>query len=420
MAERRTRRKQRIEKEEATRIDAVLGAPATDHQREALSQRAGEAVRSGDNTLARALEAALRHRGRVERATHGFHTYPAGLNPDAARDLVALGSGPVLDPFCGGGTVLIEALLAGRDALGLDVSPIANLVARARTARTTEEERTTMRATARRATEVALAARTTPTVPEELVRWYEPHALTELATIRETIGKEALLRAVFSAILIKASRRESDTSSARTGEKRPPGTAGVLFHKKAREFGRMLEALAEAAPVGARARVHREDARELRERGGFGLVVTSPPYPGVYDYMTMQHLRLLWLGLDEGIDTHEEIGSRRQFRADRAAALHAWRGDNRKWMKAAARALDTGGRLIVVIGDGQVSGKRIDTYEAMEDAARAAGLVRIARATVERWDEGVNAMRPEHATLWEKPVEAPAPVGDKAEGDKAE
>ncbi len=413
MAERKTRRKQRLEEDEASRLGAILGESAPVEgggHREALSQRAGEAVRSGDPTLARALEAALRHRGRVERATHGFHTYPAGLNPDAARDLVALGSGPLLDPFCGGGTVLVEAMLAGREALGLDVSPIANLVARARTARTTEEERTTLRATARRATEAALAARTTPNVPEELVRWYEPHALTELATIHDAIGKDPLLRAVFSAILVKASRRESDTSSARTGEKRPPGTAGVLFHKKAREYARMLEALVEASPGGARARVHREDARELRERGGFGLVVTSPPYPGVYDYMTMQQLRLVWLGLDAGADPHQEIGSRRQFRADRASALVAWRNDNRKWMRAAARALDTGGRFVVVIGDGQVAGKRIDTFEAMEESARAAGLVRIARATVERWDEGVSAMRPEHAMLWEKPAEAPAPV----------
>jgi SAM-dependent methyltransferase len=411
MAERKTRRKQRVEEEEAARIGAILGTPPAEGHREALSQRAGEAVRSGDPTLAKALEAALRHRGRVERATHGFHTYPAGLQPDAAKELVALGEGPVLDPFCGGGTVLIEALLAGRDALGLDISPVANLVARARTVRTTEEERTVLRATARRATEAAVAARTLPPVNEELARWYEPHTLIELATIKDAISKEPLLRAVFSAILVKTSKRESDTSSARTGEKRPPGTAAVLFHKKAREYARMLEALATAAPATVRARVHREDARELRERGGFGLVVTSPPYPGVYDYVTMQHLRLLWLGLGEGIDTHQEIGSRRQFRADRTAALSAWRNDTRKWVRNAARALDVGGRLVVVIGDGQVAGKRIDTYEAMEDAAKMAGLTRVARATVERWDEGVNTLRPEHAMMWEKRAEAPATEG---------
>ena len=49
----------------------------------------------------------------ADRVTHGFHTYPAGLNPDAARDLLALFPGDSLhDPFCGGGTVLVETIFA--------------------------------------------------------------------------------------------------------------------------------------------------------------------------------------------------------------------------------------------------------------------------------------------------------------------
>lgn len=410
MAERRSKRRDRIEQEEAAFVASYTTAGG---KRQSISQRAGDAIRSGDPELARALEDALRHRGRVERATHGFHTYPAGLHPDAARDLVALGTGPVLDPFCGGGTVLVEALLAGRDALGCDISPVAGIVARARTARTTEADRTALRSTARKVTEhAAKQVRPPPDAPEELARWYEPHVLAELCAIRDGIGKDPLLRAVFSAVLVKASRRESDTSSAKVETKRPPGTTAVLFHKKAREYARMLEELATAAPEGVRARVHREDARELRERGGFGMVVTSPPYPGVYDYVAMQQLRHLWLGLDPA-SPKDEIGSRRGFRVDRTAALAAWRADNTRWVRAAARALEPGGRLVVVIGDGQVGGKRIDTWQAMDEAALAAGLARVARATVERWDEGVNAMRPEHAILWEKPLATePAAVSE--------
>lgn len=404
MAERRSKRKDRLEAEEA----ALLGSyDATEGgKRQAGSQRAGEAIRSGDPALARVLEGALRHRGRVERATHGFHTYPAGLHPDAARDLLTLGEGAVLDPFCGGGTVLVEALLSGRDALGCDISPVAGLVARARTARTTEAERTALRSAARRITELAAkATQLPPNVPPEIARWYEPHVLAELVAIREGVGKDPLLRAVFSAILVKASRRESDTSSAKVDTRRPPGTTAILFHKKAREYARMLEELAQVAPAGVRARVHREDARDLRENGGFGLVLTSPPYPGVYDYVAMQALRLAWLGLTSAPPS-AEIGSRRHFRVDRAAALAAWRADNLKWVRAAARALALGGRLVVVIGDGQVGGRRIDTWQAMDEAALANGLTRLARATVERWDEGVNAMRPEHAIAWEKPAGA--------------
>jgi hypothetical protein len=81
------------------------------------------------------LRLALSRGGPVERYTHPFHTYPAGMHADAARDLIALFPGDsVFDPFCGGGTVLVEARAAGRRTHGSDVSPVAVRVARARTA----------------------------------------------------------------------------------------------------------------------------------------------------------------------------------------------------------------------------------------------------------------------------------------------
>ena len=43
----------------------------------------------------------------------------------------------------------------------------------------------------------------------------------------------------------------------------------------------------------------------------------------------------------------------------------------------------------------------IDGWRFLE-TARAEGLVRVARTTVERWDEGVERMRPEHAVLYER------------------
>ncbi|MEM2991050.1 MAG: DNA methyltransferase, partial [Halobacteria archaeon] len=49
--------------------------------------------------------------------THGLHPYPARMCPQIARKLIKLYSKPkdiIFDPFCGSGTVLVEAKLAGR------------------------------------------------------------------------------------------------------------------------------------------------------------------------------------------------------------------------------------------------------------------------------------------------------------------
>ena len=389
----------------------------TSGKRSPLSQRSGDAEFDGDTAVARVLEAALRNRERVERATHGFHTWPAGLHPDAARDLLSLGTGPVLDPFCGGGTILIEAMLAGRDALGCDINPVANMVARARVAITDDAGRTALRGLCRRAADAGRLAGLQAAgrweasgggdvflpsdLPPYLFEWYEPHVIAELHALRTAIGRDPLALAVYSSILVKVSRRESDTANRVVEGKRPIGTTSILFHKRAREYARQLEALEGLVPAGARARVHREDAREIRE-SGFGMVVTSPPYPGVYDYVPLQQLRLLWLGIDASAAVRAEIGSRRTFRTDRKDAIAEWREDTRRWVRACAKALVPGGRLVVIQGDGNVGGKRIDSLGPLDEAASAAGMGRVARVTVERWDEGLENVRAEHCVAFER------------------
>jgi hypothetical protein len=59
--------------------------------------------------------------------THNFHPRKAVMNPSAVSELLALlpGRGAVLDPFLGSGTTAIEVMLAGRPAVGYDVSPLA-------------------------------------------------------------------------------------------------------------------------------------------------------------------------------------------------------------------------------------------------------------------------------------------------------
>ena len=68
--------------------------------------------------------------------THGIHTYVAAMIPQLARsliDLYAPSRGTVLDPFCGGGSILAETVCSGRCAIGRDVNELAILVSQAKT-----------------------------------------------------------------------------------------------------------------------------------------------------------------------------------------------------------------------------------------------------------------------------------------------
>jgi hypothetical protein len=70
--------------------------------------------------------------GDTQYLTHGLHPYPARMVPQiAGRLLIRLAhkNDVILDPFCGSGGVLVEARLAGLNSVGIDINPLACLLA---------------------------------------------------------------------------------------------------------------------------------------------------------------------------------------------------------------------------------------------------------------------------------------------------
>ena len=68
--------------------------------------------------------------------SHGFHKYPAKFFPELPRWAIKRYSTEgetVLDPMAGSGTVNVEALLANRRSVAIDVDPFARLLTRVKT-----------------------------------------------------------------------------------------------------------------------------------------------------------------------------------------------------------------------------------------------------------------------------------------------
>lgn len=86
--------------------------------------------------VAPSLVRAVSNRDRVSGAPHDFYRYPARFSPVFAREAIKAFTRrgeTVLDPFCGGGTTLVEAISLGRRAVGMDISSLATFVARTKT-----------------------------------------------------------------------------------------------------------------------------------------------------------------------------------------------------------------------------------------------------------------------------------------------
>ena len=261
---------------------------------------------------------------------HGFHVYPARMHPHTARSIVAALTpkrGIVLDPFCGSGTVVLEASALGLAAHGSDLNPLAVQLSRTKLQRYTAEDLTLLVAEAHRISAVAderrkTRAGATHRYGESDVEVFEPHVLLELdslhAGIHRTEAPPAIRRAlslVLSAILIKVSRRKSDTSLRFEAKRLAAGYTAKLFRRKTEELAGRLTQYRERREGKARWRVELDDATRLtsvRDRS-VGLVVCSPPYAATYDYFAHHDLRLRWLGLDAEAFAKGELGARRHF-----------------------------------------------------------------------------------------------------------
>jgi hypothetical protein len=350
----------------------------------------------GDEIERGALSAALDVAGddAVARAhVHGFHSYPARMHPTTARELVlgfAPPGGAVLDPFCGSGTVLVEGLLAGRRVVGVDANPLAVELSWLKTRGTTATERNELLGASRAVVESADERRArragaTRRYGADDVALFEPHILLELdglATAIRGIERDWVRRAlllVLSSILVKVSRQSGDTALGRGQRRLRSGHTVDLFQKKTTELARRLAEYEALVPAGPRAPavVHLGDARRLERvaRGSIDLVVTSPPYPGTYDYLSHHAARLRWLDLDADRFATAELGARRHLeRMPYRAALARYSSDLGEALAAMSRALAPSGRIVLIVADSVVQNRPVHADRLIRELAPAAGL----------------------------------------------
>ncbi len=366
-------------------------------------QRGGRIDLGGDPTVAamcaKALDTAGRDPGAAESYTHPLHTYPARMHPGTARVLIeALASdtprdAAIVDPFCGGGTTLVEARARGLRSVGIDLSPLAVLLARAKTWSVPQRRRFEVRDLGRQIAAASLdsakaARRKGAQLPDHrkpagfdpkardarLARWYAPHVRRELENIngeidavREHDAEAAdILTAAFSSILYKVSSRSSDTDATWVERHIARGNPTRLFADRVELLSTGLTELAQVA--GPPPHVVQGDARDLAKlvavRSAWA-VITSPPYPGTYDYADNQRLRFDFLGMRHKSMDEGEIGSRRGYEHEPRAAHERWRSDLTAVLRGIAAVLAPGRPAALVIGDSMAAGRAINALEEL-------------------------------------------------------
>jgi adenine-specific DNA methylase len=384
-------------------------------QRRALSNVGGRVRTHGDPALSAAFAHALERTATEspDAGTHGFHAWPARMHwalPATIFETLGVSGARVLDPFAGGGTVLVEAMRAGARATGLDLNPLSALVCETKCALRTQRECDAFVELAADVVGVSLERVQTRTpvkaaLSREHAALYAPHVLKELAGLLEEIEEVESVRdrraltAVFSSLVVKLSKKKADTSEEIVEKRLRKGLSSELFLRKADELARRWSEL--RAHVGKDAeepRVMTGDVRRAPELLGAryraDVVLTSPPYGGTYDYHAHHALRLAWLKLDDRAFARGELGARRSLKGPEAQ--QRFDAEVVQMLGAIRRVVKDDGLVVLVVGDAELGRLRISPIDQLDALAPRAGLRLIAGASEEKPDYRGGHPREEH------------------------
>lgn len=351
--------------------------------------------------------------------THSIFPYPARLLRQIPRFFMQCAqlvqpSSSVLDPFCGSGTVLLEASRVGTPSWGIDSNPIARLISTVKTTRLAESEGRKVSAA------VLFAAKRSRSAPLPLVinidRWYTPATQSALARLRQAIDMAQAPGAIHRFLLLSLSITAEHTSlrdpripvpvrAPNWRELAATRTTREVWNIFDRTTQRLLERIARlpaaAPPIVAGTDVaHAASTFEQTVSSHIprpNLVLTSPPYGAAQKYIRSTSLSLGWTGLASTGDLarleRATIG-REHLRNDelqdltvptpglgqkidgiaaisrRRAAIYA------RYFRAMDNALQSilgilppEGHIVLIAGSNTVAGQEVDTHLILRDLA---------------------------------------------------
>lgn len=389
------------------------------HQREKYTRTFAELQRSFEHDEAipvdfRALVGVLP----ADELSHGIFPYPARLLRHiprfllGCRQLIPTSSELVSDPFCGSGTVLLEALSWGHRAVGLDVNPLAVLVSRVKTEPL--DPSALQRLQDNVLTEYSIVRDVGDgDLPTVMDKWYHPSTRMQLAALSHVIRRAEADTPEWR-LLALALAQTADRASVRDPRVPVPVRRGKLEPLKVpveELFLTLLEAMSRRVArlprsYGGQCEVTLGDAREPQRSshaGNPGLVLTSPPYGAAQKYVRSSSLGLNVLGLApagtaqltrlqigrEYLNSQEVLPALAQaggamtsavlaqlaLRAPKQAAIYAhYLMDMRRALCNAASLLPSGSHFVLIAGDNVVAGQPLGTHLLLDEVMRELGL----------------------------------------------
>lgn len=362
--------------------------------------------------------------------THGIHRYSGKFIPQIARQAIELLTAEgevVLDPFCGSGTTILEAALVSRRAIGVDLNPLAVLIARVKCTPIAERSRNELLYFFRDGVESLEETKCLSLFKSDdssghrvldecngdprlhdpwFLKWFDTDGLLRLVWIHRMIQEISssacrdLAMVAFSDIVRRCSHAAG-------------GYPNVMYDKSRRSrpdpvplFLRRLEEI--VGSVATLDGTHCDELVKIRhlpaqatelEDESVDAIVTHPPYIGSIPYAEYGAISLKWLGYDPKVIDKKLTGGQRQS----ANVLSRFRLAFGEMLVESYRVLKPGRHIFLMVGHPLVKGERVDLSELTRQLALEGGFKEFAVTTRQGVNRRANKMGDEDLLFFRKP-----------------
>lgn len=289
---------------------------------------------------------------------HTVAPYIGKMRPEIASwaiDSITKPGDLVFDPFCGSGTVLLEAWIKGRDVMGSDLNPYACLITKAKLNPYKGVKVSKLESILNSyAASAKVYARTIDLglIPDWVREFYHPETLKDLLSWVKILQDKKDDFALACLISLAHHQRpgflsfpSSHTVPYLRTKNFPLQDFPELYEYRAvlprllKKMTRVCNSLPELDFSRKRV-VHNKDASKVISRRKVDAIITSPPYMGQLDYARDNRLRLFLMGVNEWGELNKVISpSAARFVEQFSICLNSWR-----------KILNHGGKLAVFVG----------------------------------------------------------------------
>jgi len=271
------------------------------------------------------------------RLTHHLFRFPAKFHAPVVTHLIrdyTVEGETILDPFCGSGTLLVEASVNSRNSVGLDVDPLSVFVSRTKS-KAVNHTALTSRGAALLSDLYSVRRSDTfyreamwddlsdsewnreaiglpiPGIPR-LLHWFRRYVVIDLARILQRIEEERdpAIRNFFRLVFASCIRNSSNADPVPVSglevtrhmleleEKGREINPFLIFERRLQRASLDMREFAEQRSPDIQVKCRRADvASYIPNVGQIDAVITSPPYHGAVDYYRRHQLEQFWLGL---------------------------------------------------------------------------------------------------------------------------